>query len=297
MAHFLVQLRRFEDAEQAYADVRASFEQALGSSASIDADIELHLGLLDLARGEHDAAEARFGRARGLYAPLVDPSTSSISLLELAEAKLAFLRGDRERARQGFGRVVDIGVDDLRRAEAWEALGVIRFYSGDMPGSLDAYRRARILRLATLGPEHPSLGILQSNIGESLAASGDHRGALEAYADALALLERVLPPDHADLAFPYKGRAQSRLALGDPAGARVDLERALRLHEANPGEPVERADVEHTLARVLLASGEGTRALELARAAHQRLVDLGHHEAAAAITTWIHEQLEHHSDR
>jgi tetratricopeptide (TPR) repeat protein len=129
---------------------------------------------------------------------------------------------------------------------------VIAFYRGDFAASLEHYRRALALRRATSG-EGPSVGILYSNIGESQAALGDHAAALESYADALALLGRALPPDHLDLAFPYKGRGKSRLALDDHAGAILDLEQALRLHEANPGEPLERADVEDALARARLA--------------------------------------------
>ena len=97
----------------------------------------------------------------------------------------------------------------------------------------------------------------------------------------------MLPPEHGDLALPLKGRGQSRLALGQHAAAIVDLERALELHEANPGEPVERADVEFTLARALLESGEPERAIDLATAAQQRLAELGHAEAALTIRQWI----------
>ncbi|MEM7157760.1 MAG: serine/threonine-protein kinase [Myxococcota bacterium] len=289
MGRLLVDLQRFEEAERAYADSRATYERVQGPSTLVDASIELNWGMLELTRGRFDAARERFGVARAVFEPLVSEDSGSLNLLELAEAKLAFMRGDLDGARRSFERVIEIGADDRRRAEAWEALGVIRFYQADMPGSLEAYRRARTYRLASFGPEHPSVGVLDSNTGETLAALGDHQGALESFSKALDLLERTLPPEHADLALPFKGRAQSRLALGDAAGARIDLERALLLHEANPGEPVERADVERTLAEVLLELGERERALLVAEDAHARLREHGQDEAAATLATWIDE--------
>jgi tetratricopeptide (TPR) repeat protein len=204
------------------------------------------------------------------------------------------MRGDLDGAERMFAGVAERSSDDLRRAEAWEALGVIRFSRGDMPGSLAAYYRAQPLYEATRGPAYPSVGLLQSNIGESLAASGDQRGALDAFAEALQILERALPADHPDLALPYKGRGQVRLALGERDAALADLERALALHEANPNEPIEHADVEFTLARALFDAGEPTRARALATSAEQRLLELGHTGEAAEVSTWIHDHTRTH---
>jgi len=284
----LVELGRFAEAEQAYRDAAAAFESIWGPGTTFSGpDLELQLGLVDLARGQFEAAQTHFKAARSGFDPLLGAGVGDQSVLDLAEAKLAFMRGDLDAAHAGFVRVTQTSIDDLRRAEAWDAVGVVRFYQGDIPGSLEAYREARPLLEATLGPDHPRVGISISNIGESLAASGDHESALSSFADALEILERALPPDHTELALPYKGRAQSRLALGQVDGARADLERALSLYTANAGEPVERADVEFSLARVLDDAGEHQRASELAEAARQRLDGHGHGERAAEISAWV----------
>lgn len=288
LADMLLDLERFDEAEKTYAEARTSFNAAWGSSSIWStADIELHLGLLELARGRFDAAEIHFQRASELLTPLVDPHDTDLALLELSQAKLALMRGELERAARHANNVVKNVSDDQRQAEGWEALGLIRFYQGDMPGSLDAYRRSLPYQLSTFGPKHPNVGTLYSNMGESLVALGDHESAGTAFADALAILEPALPPGHSDLAFPYKGRAQSRLALGDLKAAIADLEHALSLHEGNPGEPVERADVEFTLARALAKTGKHDRALALAVVARQRLADLGQSEQAETISSWI----------
>jgi tetratricopeptide (TPR) repeat protein len=132
------------------------------------------------------------------------------------------------------------------------------------------------------------VGLVHSNIGESLAASGDHHGALEAYAKALDILSRTLPPEHPDLAYPLKGRGQSRLALGDLPGALLDLERAAALYDnTDAADPVERADVEFSLAKVHRALGEEARARTWATAARQRLLDLEQTDRPAEITAWL----------
>jgi serine/threonine protein kinase/Tfp pilus assembly protein PilF len=286
LALLLVRLERFDAAAQAFADARASFETWRPGSLVI-ADIELDLGRLELGRARFEAAELHFARARELYEPVIDPHAANLARLELADAKLALLRGEFERAEAGFAHVAANATEELVLADAWEALGVVRFYRADFAGSIAAYERALDHRLATLGPEHPDVGLLRANLGESLAAIGDYQGALAAYAEALALLTRALPAEHLDLAVPYKGRGQARLALGDPDGARVDLERALALHEANPGEPIERADVEFSLARTLHELGERDDAFVLANAALQRYHDLGQPESVADISAWL----------
>ncbi|MEM9454508.1 MAG: serine/threonine-protein kinase [Myxococcota bacterium] len=282
----LVELGRFEDAEQAYLDARASFGDAYGRRSLSDARVELDLSYLDVARGRFEAAQTRLQNLRDRYASLLEPGSDVSTMVELAESKLAVMRGDFERASAGFARVVELGSDTVQRAEAWQALGVVRFYQGELEDSLAAYRHARAVFSRTLGPEHHRVGMLDSNIGESLAARGEHQQALAAFGKALDTLERALPPEHPDLAFPYKGRGQSRLALGDRTGARADLERALQLHEQDSGEPVERADLEFSLARALDEDQERERARALAESAYARLLEHGHDDAAATIMAW-----------
>ncbi|MFV8755908.1 protein kinase domain-containing protein [Nannocystaceae bacterium ST9] len=254
LGHLLVELGRFDAAEQAYAAAYALPE----AGVALAAEHRLMLGLLHMRREQLELAAADFDAVERELARLVVPDIELLALLALGRAKLSLMQGELDVADHALVRVIELANDDLRVSEAIEARGVIAFYRGEYSMSLEHYRSALALRLATLG-EGPSVGMLYSNIGESQAALGDHAAALDAYADALALLGRVLPPDHLDLAFPYKGRGKSRLARGDHAGAILDLEQALRLHEANPGEPLERADVEDALARARMAQTHDDR--------------------------------------
>ena len=287
LGHLFVELGRFADAERCYAEAHADSVGQRGDSPALEAEYALELGLMHLRGGELEAADTELARADQQLARLHTPDVELLALLALERAKLSFMRGDLDAAAAGFERASVIGNDDQRLSEAWENRGVIGFYRGDLDDSIACYRRALALRIATSGPDHPSVGMLYSNLGESQAAMGDHEAALESYAHALELLARSLPPDHLDLAFPYKGRAQSRDALGQHAGAILDLQQALGLHLANPGEPVEHADVEFTLARMLDAQAEHERALALAEQARARLLELGHIERAADISNWL----------
>ena len=294
LGRVLVDLGRFDEAEAVYRRAEAAFIETQGRGSLGRARVELDLAYLELGRGAFADARARLLELRQRHAALLESGSDFAAMVELADAKLAFMAGDLDQAEAGFRRVTESELTMLQRGEAWQAIGVIRFYAGDMQASLAAYRRARVELSQSLGPDHPNMGLLDSNIAEALAATGDHTTALAVYADALVILEAALPPDHADLAFPYKGRGQSQLALGQLDAARQDLERALAVHEQHPGEPVERADVEFSLARVLAGGKEHERALSLARDAQARLGSRGQDRLVAKIETWLDEHDPQH---
>ena len=101
------------------------------------------------------------------------------------------------------------------------------------------------------------------------------------------MLARRLPPEHPNLALPYNGRGQARLARGRYAEARADLEHALELQAASPGEPLEQADIEFSLARALVELDEDDRARELAEQARSRYRELGQNNQAQDIDAWL----------
>ncbi len=289
-AGLLQRLGRSDEALAAYQRARSIYEQQWGPRSLFIADIEQNSALLELSRGRPDQAMQHIASARELHGFAAADDVSSLATLDLYEAKIALSRGELDVAAKVYADVLARDCEPGPRADAWTGIGVVRFYQGDHPGSVLAYREAIAVRLEIYGPGHHTVGVLHSNIGESLAAQGDHQGALDAYARALGVLEPTLPRDHRDLAFPTKGRGGSRLALGDIAGAIVDLRRARELHEANPGEPREHADVEFTLARALAAGGERSSAIGAARAAHRRLLEVENNAAAADVEAWLNEQ-------
>ncbi|WP_052554092.1 protein kinase domain-containing protein [Enhygromyxa salina] len=288
VARMLTNLGRHDEAARAFETARAAAARHLGPGSPRLAGIELDIGLLAAQRGQFDDANEHLLRARAIVVGALGEHATRATRVDLALAKLALTTGELERARLLFEGV--LAADNSRpewQADAHEAIGVLNFYANDFPGSLAAYAKALELRSAVLAADHPTLAILHSNIGESKAALGDHAGALAAYSHAIATLERRLPPDHFDLAFPLKGRGQSRLASGDAASARVDLERALALHQANPGEPLEWADVEYSLAQAHAQLEDRASARTLAEQARARYLALEQADRAAEIEQWL----------
>ncbi|MCA9696755.1 MAG: tetratricopeptide repeat protein, partial [Myxococcales bacterium] len=265
----------------------ATIREQLGPSAPSLAELEVDRALLAMQRGDFDGAAAPLERATAIFARAYGPGSAAAARAELAAGRLALLQGDLDGAEQAFTRAAGPGVSPYHLPDAQEALGVIAFYRGDYRGSIAAYQRALALRRRQVGDDHPELAILHSNLGESFAALQEYDEALAAFDRSLTLLERSLPADHPDLALPLKGRGQVRLALGSPALAAVDLERALSLHTQHPGEPLERADVEFSLALALAALGEDPRADELARSAQAHFLELQQDERADEIARWL----------
>jgi tetratricopeptide (TPR) repeat protein/predicted Ser/Thr protein kinase len=145
----------------------------------------------DAARGESWLRRARSSKRRtGL-----DPRTTS--RLEFADAKLAELTGDRDRAEQHL-RAAIAGLDQPELAD-------------DL--------RAQLLRPAYLG--HLA-GLLT-------ASKGREDEIISLRAAALDAAERSFPPGHPEIAAHAFNLGQARLAAGREAEARPLLERAARL--------------------------------------------------------------------
>jgi hypothetical protein len=280
-----------DDAARAELDAAAAATlEQLGPGAPLLASIELDRALLAMQRGELDAARDHVERARAIHGAVFGEQAPVAARAELVAARLALMQGDLDAAADASARAARPGVAAGDRAAALEGLGVIAFLRGDIRGSVEHYRAALALREQQLGDEHPELAILHSNLGESLAALHEYDAALLEFDRCIALLQRTLPDGHLDFAFPYKGRGQVRLALGSPALARLDLERALALHEQHPSEPLERADVEFSLARALVELGEREAGEALARTAQTHYLEVQQTERADEIAAWLATQ-------
>ena len=210
-------------------------------------------------RGELDAAQAALDASAEAYARSLGPDSLALAQVDFARARLALSLGELERGRELVDAALptyirELGSEHLELADLHEARGVFAYFAEDYAGSLIDYRKALEIREAKLGTsaeDNELLALTHSNIGESLAALGRHDAALAAYGDALERVERRLGPEHALAALPLKGRGLAQLHLGQVEPAIESLERALAIHEANPGEPIEAADTRLALARAL----------------------------------------------
>jgi hypothetical protein len=103
--------------------------------------------------------------------------------------------------------------------------------------------------LQKLGPDHPDMGILETNRGELGLARGEPGAARSSFERAVELFgPKAGEADSSDLGYPLVGLARAHLALGDVAAARTAIERAIRVRE---GEWLAPGD--HLLQRVTLA--------------------------------------------
>jgi serine/threonine protein kinase/tetratricopeptide (TPR) repeat protein len=288
----LSNLGRFDVAIAELTAARVANERRWGARAPRIADCDYDLAAVELQRGRFNEAEARFARARELYVELFGPKSVQVIRVDSSLGSLALLQGDFDRAATLLADVIIARERNHERwpealADTYEALGAVRFYQGDYRASIPAYERALELRRSALAEDHPLIANLYANIGESQVALGEHEAAEAAFARALELLERRLPAEHPSLALPYKGRGQAKLARGRYAEARTDLEHALELQAASPGEPLERADIEFSLARALVELDEDDRARELAEQARSRYRELGQGNQAKDIDAWL----------
>jgi tetratricopeptide (TPR) repeat protein len=95
--------------------------------------------------------------------------------------------------------------------------------------------RALALAETGYGPNHPTLAIFISNLGNTLRVLGDLAGARAHLERALAIDEAAYGPDHPDVAIRVSIIGIVLRELGDLAGARAYLERALAIDEAAYG--------------------------------------------------------------
>jgi tetratricopeptide (TPR) repeat protein len=287
----------------AASDARADYERALAiASAALGpehpwiASARLSLGLLLVENlGRLDQGQAEIEEARRIHAAAKGQDSLDVGHAELALVQPHLFRGQYEQALVHAGRALGIYEHRLdahhpRRAEALNAVGVLRFFLADFAGSLSAYQQALAIMEPTLGAGHVDVGLVRSNIGETLLALDRPEQARAAFEQALAVLRAGWGPDHAELALPLKGLGLAELALDRPAAAAEHLEQALRLRDAETGDPQEIAEIEWSLARALFALGrDRARGRALAASALDRYRGLGEAwaERARNIDIWL----------
>jgi tetratricopeptide (TPR) repeat protein len=125
----------------------------------------------------------------------------------------------------------------------------VQLRRGQLELALRSYSDAHMILSASLGPEHPNVGILVNNLGDVLLRRGQSAVAEEHFTRAMAIFSASFGADSPPLAYPLTGRGEALLALGRTAEALVDLERALVLRDA--GSPTDLARTRFALARAL----------------------------------------------
>ncbi|MEM7156771.1 MAG: protein kinase [Myxococcota bacterium] len=286
----LADLGRFDEAQRVYRRGLEEAVESFGAGSPTAVTIEMAMGVLALERGDIEGARPWLEDRGSVFATAFGPHDASTARALFASAKLHMMEGDFERASGEVDEVLanfskQLGHHELT-GQALNAQGTLRYFQGDFTGALTSYRESLALQRSILDAQDEELGVLHSNIGETLLALERHNEAIESFDRALAILE--LTPDHPRLALPLKGRGLARLTTGAAAAAVDDLARALTVHEGSGGEPIEVAEVEFGLARALVeAETAGPRPRQLARAARKRFSDLDLVDRVEAIDQWL----------
>jgi hypothetical protein len=250
--------------------------------AAIDHD----LALLALESGDLDNAHALLDRAEAIHTS--NPGSTALADDVHARAALALQRGELAQAGALVDRALatyehELGPHDERTLRALELRGILRYFAGDLEGSLADYDRV------LPGYEHRfgddvQLAALHVNRGDTLLALGRADAARTAFEQARERF-MAISPEHPSLAAVWAGLGEAELELGRPVAAIELLERATS--ELEPGELSELAEARFALARALTAAGrEDERAMLLLDQARASFVDLGLTSRIETLDRW-----------
>jgi eukaryotic-like serine/threonine-protein kinase len=152
--------------------------------------------------------------------------------------------------------------------------------------------RAAKIREAQLGPTHPSLAVIHSNLGGVHVNRGESAAAVADYGRAIEIREAAFGPSHVELVHPLLGRGEALSKLQRYDASLADLERAASICEREKVPSTQRGYVELVLARTLWdAGGDRRRAHALAESAAARAVgpSEAEHELRNEAQQWLHE--------
>ena len=103
--------------------------------------------------------------------------------------------------RHRFGR------DHYEFGATLHTLASLHLKQGHLPSAFNEFSEARRIKVVVLGPDHPEVAIITSNIGLLHARAGRREDAQQHQMDALTILRRSY-----DITHPYALRVQARLA-------------------------------------------------------------------------------------
>jgi eukaryotic-like serine/threonine-protein kinase len=168
-------------------------------------------------------------------------------------------------------RIAVQGADHVEVGGVHQDLADVLAVAGKLDRALTEYRAALEIKTKKLGHDHPKVIELVLNRAEAEMNGARYAAALADYTSAAATIEgNVALARYAP--FALTGIGDCELGLHEPTKALPPLERALALRLAHPDDPLELARTRFAIAR---AVGNNSRAVELARAAHDAYAAAG----------------------
>lgn len=154
-----------------------------------------------------------------------------------ALAELHFVRGDPHAAlaatRRQISRATDTRLTD--KADTYNALARMLRHSGDLPGAIEAQRKANQLFKEALGSNHPWVAASLMNLGNHYMERGEGDEALECYLQARVVLEANLGPEHVTMGRWWLNVGSLHYRWGRLDQAEEATRRALKIFRAGYG--------------------------------------------------------------
>lgn len=147
-------------------------------------------------------------------------------------------------------------VSEQQRVTLLQTLGGVLFYLSRIDEAVELQAQALEELEATLGPDHPAVGLALFNLGTFQMSQGKFSEG-DAYLErALALQERSLGPDHTDVGDTLNSLGASAYQQGNIPEALKSLERALEIKRRELS-PTHRQVLEAEINVALLISATG----------------------------------------
>jgi tetratricopeptide (TPR) repeat protein len=181
------------------------------------------LGELEFLTSEPEAAKRRYSQARGLAQEIGYEDGEATAVCGLGDVEL--IRGqvsDAESLYQIAFKLYEKNRDSLGLSRVLRKQAELGVFSGDLPGALDRFERARSLSHSV--QERNGEADALANIAKLDDARGRHDLANERYKAALALMD-----DNLGKAAVLLGWSQHERVYGDRAVARKYISDALQL--------------------------------------------------------------------
>ncbi|MGE0403098.1 MAG: serine/threonine-protein kinase [Kofleriaceae bacterium] len=211
----------FGDPEKAMASVKEAFpllgdtpSRSLADALMIRGSAYISLGQPELAYADYVRAVEMFDSLYGPDHPVLAPikltvSAAMAALNRNADAHRYAVQGEAILERNpGTVTAHDLAVMKLD-------IGVSYIDAGEYAKARKLLAEAREQTLAVLGPDHPDLALIDSNVAAISIEEKDYATALRLGREALALMERTTPEPHEDRGELLQYIAEAARNLGD----------------------------------------------------------------------------------
>jgi tetratricopeptide (TPR) repeat protein len=271
--------------QQASPRTRETYEEALHAAlASGHGRVEAQalIGLVYVwgtLLGDTETALRYDRQAMAVLRRLGDPP-ELVAMAALRRGTVEMYAGRLDAAIETFQFVIRVtdGIPNAERSHlaALNNLAAVYGQQGHHREAAEVLVRAAELTEARLGPWHPTVGLIQANLGSTYTALGEPEVGMTHIRRALEIYGKALRLDHPDFGRVYHNLGVVQSALGDVEAAHASWEQALRIKLAALGpDHVSVAATANNICDALIRLGRPAEAIE-------------HCERALAIWTKAH---------